>query len=941
MDRFKLLLLGVFSLFAGHVVGQLTGIPEIINFTKEDFGGGLQTWEINQLTNGYIIAANNDGLLVFDGVEWKCYKQPNATILRSIAVHEDTVFCGGQNELGYFEFQTGKPVYHSLLENQALKEINLEEVWDLVYHDSRLLVRTSNWFFTLEPNGDIVSSEKRLGRLTLGPNETPILFSDSSLLLVDEARAISFGRIDSEAIDLIHTESGDTLLVTLDAGLIRINSVLNPIYHAISEILMEYGVNSVHRMDDGFIFCTIRGGLLSTDLDLQLKQIITVADGLQRNDIYGAFLDNSGDLWLGTSNGIDLLKTSAPFSFIHPDGYLKGGGYDFATYQNVQYYGTNNGLYALTDPARNAFTPIAGTTGQVWGLDTADNLLWISHHEGLFTWDGTQLQKILKGGCWKICSIPNDPNRLLVGGYEGLSIIEKDSSGNWTGIVRLTGISESSRIIVHEKDDYWWISHPYYGAWRFRLPVNGNRLQDVTFYGKENGFPSDLMIYVESIGGEIVFTSEEGLYTYNRSKDLIEPLPMTGDRLAPDTHFLRVFEGSDENMWFVTDKEVGLFDVQESALAKDINVVLIPGLKNRLVNGFEKMRFDGKGSAVIGTDDGFARINLDEIDRFLTRDPGIRIREITLLENDTNLFSPFSPLPKEPLGLPERITALRIKYAPASYEETSKFHFETKMEGFEQEWVNDDGSMFRDYTNLASGDYVFVARILSSDGIELSRVSLPISVAKPWYRKPFAIVLWVAVLLLISLIFYRWNALNTEKEKQAIVEQKERELEQQKKESVQVIDKLRSERLESEIVHKNKELASATMHLVQKGKILQGVRDSLKQISLEEKEKANKEIRRIIKMINNDIKLDNTWDQFERHFDQVHVNFTERLRQKHPTLTPNDQKLCAYLRMNLSTKEIATIMNISIRGVEIARYRLRKKLGIAKEVNLTEYVLDV
>jgi DNA-binding CsgD family transcriptional regulator len=73
----------------------------------------------------------------------------------------------------------------------------------------------------------------------------------------------------------------------------------------------------------------------------------------------------------------------------------------------------------------------------------------------------------------------------------------------------------------------------------------------------------------------------------------------------------------------------------------------------------------------------------------------------------------------------------------------------------------------------------------------------------------------------------------------------------------------------------------------------------------------------------------------------VHSNFIEDLKEKHPAITGNELKLCAYLRMNLSTKEIAQLMNISVRGVEISRYRLRKKLGIASEINLFNYLIGV
>ena len=83
------------------------------------------------------------------------------------------------------------------------------------------------------------------------------------------------------------------------------------------------------------------------------------------------------------------------------------------------------------------------------------------------------------------------------------------------------------------------------------------------------------------------------------------------------------------------------------------------------------------------------------------------------------------------------------------------------------------------------------------------------------------------------------------------------------------------------------------------------------------------------------------WHLFEQHFDQVHENFLKRIKEIHPGLTPKDLKICAYLRMNLSSKEIAPLLNISVRGVEISRYRLRKKLGLERDDNLIEYLMKV
>jgi len=106
-------------------------------------------------------------------------------------------------------------------------------------------------------------------------------------------------------------------------------------------------------------------------------------------------------------------------------------------------------------------------------------------------------------------------------------------------------------------------------------------------------------------------------------------------------------------------------------------------------------------------------------------------------------------------------------------------------------------------------------------------------------------------------------------------------------------------------------------------------------------EKAVIELKKMIKVLSEDDKMDKDWEHFAQHFDKVNSDFVVSLKEKHPTITGNELKLCAYLRMNLSTKEIAQLMNISVRGVEISRYRLRKKLHIPSEKSLFDYLINI
>ena len=95
------------------------------------------------------------------------------------------------------------------------------------------------------------------------------------------------------------------------------------------------------------------------------------------------------------------------------------------------------------------------------------------------------------------------------------------------------------------------------------------------------------------------------------------------------------------------------------------------------------------------------------------------------------------------------------------------------------------------------------------------------------------------------------------------------------------------------------------------------------------------------KNIAKEIKADNSWKDLEKHIKNVHFDFLKRLQEKHPHITPRELDLATYLLINMSTKEISEVMNISSKGVELARYRLRKKLGLKRKENLTGYLMSI
>ena len=240
-----------------------------------------------------------------------------------------------------------------------------------------------------------------------------------------------------------------------------------------------------------------------------------------------------------------------------------------------------------------------------------------------------------------------------------------------------------------------------------------------------------------------------------------------------------------------------------------------------------------------------------------------------------------------------------------------------------------------------------MARNVYDDVSETARFK--ISISPPFYGTKLAYALYTGILLLtvfVIILFFRRRIMQTRnlekaKHKEELNAKEETYLEGVKL-SEQKIERLKSEKLVIEMRHKDMELANSTMYLVQKNKFLNKVKGEMQDMIEKLSSESNKHaMRQIVYRIDRDLKSRQHWKVFDKYFDEVHEDFLTRLKERHPNLTPKDLRMCAYLKMNISTKEIAPLMNISIRGVEISRYRLRQKMDIDKGINLTEYILSI
>ncbi len=284
------------------------------------------------------------------------------------------------------------------------------------------------------------------------------------------------------------------------------------------------------------------------------------------------------------------------------------------------------------------------------------------------------------------------------------------------------------------------------------------------------------------------------------------------------------------------------------------------------------------------------------------------------------------------LVLQSNENALKFYFTSNYFQDPENVRFSYKLEGTDVNWSEWSKNSSKEYTNLSHGTHKFQLKARDPYGNVSKMATLPFTIMAPWYKSTLAKLVYLILsgLMLLALIMIPRRKFNEEK---AILKSKQ-------KQTAAEVEKLKNEKLETEIQHKNKELASSTMHLLQKNETLSLLKTQIdKTYNKLSNTEAKKEVKKLISLINNDLQLEDDWKRFSHHFDQVHREFLERIKKQYPQLTPKDLKLCAYLRMNLSTKEIAPLLNISVRGVEIGRYRLRKKLELDKGVNLNDFMI--
>ena len=958
--RFLLFLVCLFAVFNtafGEDIKSV-GVPYIQNYTKGTYLSGNQNWSIAKSKNGVMHFGNAQGLLNFDGKYWRQYEMPNRQIVRAVATDDSgKVYTGSYGEFGYWSIKNNRQSYTSLIGLLPAKNPLNSEIWKIYPDGDRVLFQTfsdiyiyknnkitvvrapGSFLFLHQVNDRFIVEVLGKGLYELQGNKLSALKNEGNLPPAD-------------ILSILPYKDGKLLIGTRKNALYLYDGkTYTPFNTQASPFLKTYQLNNGTRiLDKYYAYGTILNGIVIIDENGRIIQQINKSSGLQNNTILSLHIDQEQNLWAGLDNGIDRIELNSPLYFYFDKAGRFGTVYSSLISNGNIYLGTNQGLfYSKWAPGAGIpfnFELIPQSQGQVWELMEIDGQLFCGHNEGTFRIvDGKMLKVSDAAGGWTLKKLKNNPEYLIQGTYNGLVLFKKDNSGAWKYHHKIENFGEPSRYVEQDGKGDLWVSHAYKGLYRLTLSHDLKKVVSTQYYDERDGLPSGYNIHVFPFENKLVYSSDHGFYLYDEVSNRFNKYQALNTKLGSFAQSNRIIPAGHHKYWFINHGKTGLADFSIPGKA-NIETNRFSVLDGRMVQYYENISKISESIYLISVDDGFVVYNDGPVKPSPLQKtiPAVLVRMVYDLTDTDKIISEQGNAGSA-IAIPFRRNNIRITYALPYYRQADvKYQF--KLEGYSKHWSDWSSASQKDFTNLSWGKYRFLIKARTSGQVQSEITVFEFEVLPPFYATTLAYVFYVLLLMALLFLFKKLYERKLLKDKLRITAklqlEKEEILKREAENSEKQIAKLEREKLQAELAGKNRELANSAMSLVYKNELLQKLSQEIAKLKDGDGKLISEDQQRKIQhIITEGMNDERDWVLFENSFNDAHESFFKKLKAKHPDLVPNDLKLCAFLHMNMSSKEMASLLNISLRGVEIRRYRLRKKLNIPHDMNLTEFLLNL
>lgn len=891
-------------------------LPFVENFTKSEYNGDNQNWNITQGKDNAMYFANNHYLLRYNGVKWEKYTLPNNTVIRSVFIDGDRVYTGSYKEFGYWKRIAGKMKYFSLTENRKLfyGDSDNEEIWKIFKHNGKIYFQSFNEIFTCDTAGiEKIKFPFQISYSYLIDGQIYLATVKDGVYLMKGKEFVKKENWDIEDNVIHHIEkyNGKVYVFTKTNGIyIEENNRLIPWQNPLNEKLKNEVVLTARFIGNNRLAIgTGLEGLYIVDMNDNSYSNINRKNAIKNNAILSIALDNDNDLWLGLDNGIAHVEVNSAVKVFSDNSGILGSVYSLATMNDGYLFVTNHGIFIYKN---KQLQRVPNSQGQVWDIYKRGNEFIIGHNDGTFIFDGSVLKRVnpVNGG-WKFLKSQYD-DVYFQGHYSGIAYY---TDGNDLSKYKfLDKLTKPIRDIAQNKPHELWAADNYRSLYKITYDDN-YRTTGIENVSQKNGIINDYGVKIFTYKNEILFLINKTWYTYNS----------ISGKLIKDTLFNNAFKNisdiisiDDDN--FIVLNEGLLYVI--SQIDNEFRWELIPEkyYEGKLIIEYSKVYKD-KNRILLNLDDGFISYELGKSKNDIQKVIIEAFYQGNLITEDTDI---------------KYNQSLEINVIPANYG-FSRQDLYYKLNNSKSYTRISKGNMILNNLHSGNQDVVFY----HFNGKKYIKVAqYQFGVDNPWYFSLWMVLFYILLISGSFFLYYKWNKFRYNQKLQL----REEELRHQKKileielkaENELNVQEYEKHILELEIQSKNSEVTGKSLSIAKQSEMIDNIQKILDTES--DFNKLKSEIKKAIKI--NAVNK-HEWETFENNLNQMHNEFIISLTKKFPALTSKDVKLCIYLKMNLSSKEIAPMMNISFRGVELHRYRLRKKLGLNQEESLAKFMLTI
>lgn len=790
------------------------GTPYISNYTIDDYSpegyrASPQNWDVYQDSSGILFFGNTDGILIYDGSNWRLKFLPNRSTVRSIKGHNNDLYAGGESEFGKFvRTSDGELKYTSYIPVLPDSIKRIRHIWQIfilkdtvvfqghnklfVVKDDQLLdvIRTEyQFFYGFKHNNQLFFFEAGRGMTKLF-NGTTKLVSDGDFYKNHTPRAVFKWNDDS------------LLMASPIDGLAFYDGEIFSYWDIpLSDFIVENRLYAGVRIsNDMFALGTQNAGLILMNRKGEVQQLINKSNGLQNNMIFDMMQDQHGNLWLALANGISFLNLNSPFRYYTEFSGIPRQNYYVTKYKGNLYFSNDAGVYSKPwedvsdDLDLTEAELLKESKGQSWLFKQVDDFLLCGHNQGVLVIKNDVVLKTLPipSNVWEIIDDPFKEDLYLACTMEGiyyLQLNEKDI----TVRNKLKGFEQNIGYSAFDTSGHLWVSNEIDGVYRLTLNEDRDSVLNKIHFTEKEGLPSNEGNWVFNFNDKLVITNTNhyGIYKYNDSADSIELYDKLNSKYQIKGSVTLLRQGPKGNIW-IRDNGLVKFGKPNK---ENGNINLISKPFKRFNNrNLERISFIDSIYTFFGTDEYVVNY-CQNYDYNLDFSYPAHIRKIVCMQNDSVLFHGntkgntgkrnIAVKGQKNTTLPYGQNALRFEYSAAFYDKPDKLVYKAWLEGYEDVPGNWNSETNKEYTNLHEGEYVFHVKAKNVYGQQSKEAVFHFSVNPPWYRSVLAYILYILAFFVIIYVSVRLyvRKLKADKQKlERLVQERTAEINQQKEE---------------------------------------------------------------------------------------------------------------------------------------------------------------